>query len=169
MREGRARAPWVQHVYLNQVIADIFDAQEPYASRCGVELVADVDGVAMLDWGVPPDLVYAFENLIQNAVKYSNDGGRVVARLRVLGGVATVTVTDEGIGIPEEILSDIFLEFVRAPNAKEHVREGTGLGLSVCRGIIEAHGGQIWVESEKAKGSTFKFSLPVNHKEERHE
>ncbi len=162
MREGRLRAPWARQVYINQVLADIFDAIGPLAQEGRVELVADVDGVALLDWGVPPDLVYVFENLIGNAIKYSLEGGEVRVRLRVEDGVAKVEVSDQGIGIPEEFLDDVFLEFVRAPNAKKHAAGGTGLGLSIVREGVEMHGGTVEVASEPGRGTTFTVKLPLH-------
>jgi signal transduction histidine kinase len=162
MREGRAKAPWAKQVYINQVLADIFDAIGPLAQERNVELVADVDGVALLDWGVPPDLVYVFENLIGNAIKYSHEGGEVRAKLRVEQGVATVEISDHGIGIPADQLADVFLEFVRAPNAKKHAAGGTGLGLSIVKEGVEMHGGSISVASEEGKGTTFTVRLPLH-------
>jgi signal transduction histidine kinase len=163
MREGRARAPWMRNLSINQVLADIFDAIAPYAQERGVELVSDIDGVAVLQWGVPPDLVYAFENLIQNAIKYSNRGGEVRVALRVDDRVAQVEVSDRGIGIPEDLLNDVFLEFVRAPNAKKHDRSGTGLGLSIVREGIEMHGGTVAVTSAAGSGTTFTVRLPIDY------
>ena len=162
MREGRVQAPWARRVYINQVLADIFDAIGPVAQERRVELVADMDGVALLDWGVPPDLVYVFENLISNAIKYSAEGGEVRVKLRVEDDVATVEVSDQGIGIPEDLVSDVFLEFVRAPNAKKHAAGGTGLGLSIVREGVEMHGGVVEVTSELGVGSSFTVTLPLH-------
>ncbi len=164
MREGRSKAPWARQVFVNQVLADIFDAQEPYATERGVRLVPDFQGIAKLDWGVPPDLVYAFENLVSNAIKYSKpEGGTVTVRLRVEHEVALIEVIDQGIGIPEELLDSVFLEFVRAPNAKHHDKEGTGLGLSIVDEAVRMHGGQVTIESREDEGSTFLVRLPLHH------
>jgi len=163
MREGRARAPWIRNLSINQVLADIFDAIAPYAQERGVELVSDIDGLAVMQWGVPPDLVYAFENLIQNAIKYSNRGGEVRVALRADDRFAQVEVSDRGIGIPEDLLDDVFLEFVRAPNAKRHDRSGTGLGLSIVREGIEMHGGTVAVTSAAGSGTTFTVRLPLDY------
>jgi signal transduction histidine kinase len=162
MREGRARAPWARQVYINQVMADIFDAIGPLAQEGDVDVGADVEGVALLDWGVPPDLVYVFENLIGNAIKYSREGGEVRAKLRVEDAVATVEISDQGIGIPEDQLADVFLEFVRAPNAKKHAAGGTGLGLSIVKEGVEMHGGSVSVASELGRGTTFTVVLPLH-------
>ncbi len=163
MREGRAKAPWTRQVYLNQVLADIFDALEPFASQRQVKMVPEMVGVAVLTWGVPPDLVYAFENLVHNAIKYSNPGGEVSVQLRVKDGIATVKVRDQGIGIPRTLLSDVFLEFVRAPNAKRFTSEGTGLGLSIVRQAIRGHGGEVTVESSEGAGTQFCVTMPLDY------
>ena len=161
IREGRTRAPWTRQVFLNQVLADIFDALEPYAQEREVRLVPDISGVARLDWGVPPDLVYAFENLIHNAIKYSLEGGQVRVRLRVEDEVVTVSVEDSGIGIPERMHDQIFMEFVRAPNAKQHTAEGTGLGLAIVAEAVRMHGGDVSFTSREGEGSVFVARLPL--------
>ncbi len=163
MREGRNKAPWARNVNVNQLLADLFDALQPLAEERGVTLTPDFRGVAVLDWGIPPDLVYAFENLMENAIKYSRRGGEVVVRLRVLGEVVAVEVEDHGIGIPEEFLDEVLLEFVRAPNARKHAPQGTGLGLAIAREGIEAHGGTLALRSREGEGTTATVSLPLHN------
>ncbi len=164
IREGRNRAPWARNVNLNQLVADIFDAVSPLAEEKEIRLEPRVEGVAILDWGIPPDLVYALENLVQNAIKYSRPGGEVTVGLRVEGDEeAVLTVEDRGIGIPAEFLDRVLDEFVRAPNARKHASEGTGLGLSIVREVVEAHGGRITVASVEGEGSTFTVTLPLHH------
>ncbi len=162
MREGRSKAPWARNVNVNQLLADLFDALQPLAEERGVTLVPDFRGVAILDWGIPPDLVYAFENLMENAIKYSREGDEVAARLRVLGDVVTVEVEDHGIGIPEEFLDEVLLEFVRAPNARKYAPQGTGLGLAIAREAIEGHGGTLAIRSREGEGTTATVSLPLH-------
>jgi signal transduction histidine kinase len=163
MREGHTQAPWTRQVFLNQLLADIFDAMEPAATQRDIELVPDIEGAAVLRWGVPPDLVFAFENLVQNAIKYSRPGGEVRVRLRLFAGNARIQVIDQGIGIPAESLEDIFQEFVRAPNAKRFDNNGTGLGLSIVHEAITMHGGTISVRSALDQGTTFTVVLPLGH------
>jgi len=163
IREGRGRAPWSRAINVNQLLADIMDALEPLAAERNIELVPDFDGVAILDWGIPPDLVHAFENLVQNAIKYSYRGGAVTVRLRVNDTAVTVQVLDRGIGIPAAFRDQVLLEFVRAPNAKRHAPEGTGLGLAIVREVFEAHGGGVAVSSEEGAGSTFAVELPLHY------
>lgn len=161
MREGRAKAPWSRDVLINQLLADIVDAVEPQAEERRIAIETEIDGVAALAWGIPPDLVHCFENLIHNAIKYSRDGGRVRIGMRVDEGDVVVTVQDEGIGIPADLLDRVFLEFVRAPNAKRHAKEGTGLGLAIAREAVSEHGGTILGESREGEGSLFTVTLPL--------
>jgi signal transduction histidine kinase len=166
MREGRARAPWTRKVSINQILADLFDALDPYAREANVELIPHFinEGAAVLDWAVPPDLVYAFENLIHNAIKYSKPGGgTVTVALGIDRSHAMVVVADDGIGIPKELQDDVFLEFVRAPNAKHAQAEGTGLGLSIVREAAQMHGGKVSLESAVGLGTTVTMVLPLHH------
>jgi len=164
MREGRARAPWAPNVNVNQLLADLFDALEPHAEERGVGLHPEFEGVAILDRGIPPDLVYAFENLIENGIKYSRSGGEVTVRLRVEGDHVKVEVVDRGIGIPEEFLDEVLHEFVRAPNARKHAAQGTGLGLAIAREAVEAHGGTLTLRSREGEGTTATVELPLHAK-----
>lgn len=102
-------------------------------------------------------------NLIGNAIKYSPAGGPVEIQLRLSpdGQQVQVSVQDHGIGIPREQQSRLFGRFVRATNAAAAGISGTGLGLFLCRELIERHGGQIWVESEEGQGTTMAFGLPL--------
>jgi len=100
-------------------------------------------------------------NLLDNAIRYSPCGGHVRIRGRILDGHALITVTDEGIGITEEDLRHVFERFYRGHNEVSATTSGTGLGLSVCRAIVEAHAGKIWVDSECGEGTTVSFTLPT--------
>ena len=166
MREGRVKAPWARNVSINQILADIFDAADPNAREADVELVPHFihEGAAVLDWAVPPDLVYAFENVIHNAIKYSKpEGGTVTVALGIDRTHAMVVVADEGIGIPAGLQEDVFLEFVRAPNAKHVEAEGTGLGLSIVREAVQMHGGKVSLESAEGVGTTVTMVFPLHY------
>jgi len=102
-----------------------------------------------------------FTNLISNAVKYTNQGGKVTVRSGVKGGYVQVDVADTGIGIAREDLAKIFDRFYRVKTEQTRKVIGSGLGLSIVKGVIEAHFGSIEVESEPGKGTTFSVFLPI--------
>lgn len=99
-------------------------------------------------------------NLLSNSIKYTLEGGKVSVVVEVLDDSVRCSVTDTGIGIPEADLGKIFEEFHRVNNELSKNVRGTGLGLTITKSIIEAHGGRIWVSSKEGEGSTFTFELP---------
>jgi len=103
-------------------------------------------------------IVQVLENLVSNAVKHTASGGEIHIRAAAADGEVQVAVRDTGSGIPPENLPHLFDRFWQARGAR---RGGAGLGLAIAKGIIEAHGGRIWVESEVGVGSTFAFALPL--------
>jgi signal transduction histidine kinase len=104
-------------------------------------------------------------NLLENAVKYSPDGGEIVAAGRVQGSVLEVSVADQGVGIPTRDLHRVFDRFHRVEGEISKRVGGTGLGLGICKRLVELHHGQIRVESRLGKGSTFYFTLPLSRVE----
>jgi len=102
-------------------------------------------------------------NLIDNAIKYS-PGGEIVISARRQGSCAVIEVRDKGIGISQEDLARLFQPFYRIRDESMEGTKGTGLGLLVCRKLVEAHGGRIWVQSNVGEGSAFFFTLPLDHK-----
>lgn len=108
----------------------------------------------------PDKLAQVLDNLLDNAIKYSPNGGGILIRGEHQDGKIKVSVIDQGIGISKEHQVRLFEKFYRVDSPLKHTVAGTGLGLSLCKRIIEAHGGRIWVESEEGKGSTFSFTIP---------
>jgi signal transduction histidine kinase len=103
-------------------------------------------------------IVQVLQNLVSNAVKFTPPGGEIAIRAAAENGEALIAVRDTGTGIPAEHLPRLFDRFWQATGSR---RGGAGLGLAIAKGIIEAHGGRIWVESEVGRGSTFTFALPA--------
>jgi signal transduction histidine kinase len=114
-------------------------------------------------WADPDRLRQVLTNLVSNAVKYSTPGESIVVRVRERGTQhIVIEVVDHGLGIPPEQIGKLFQKFARV-RTEDHLKvSGTGLGLYICRLIVEGHGGQIWVESEPGKGSTFGMALPMD-------
>lgn len=100
-------------------------------------------------------------NLLNNAVKYSPRGGTVTVQGHSEDGWIQISVTDQGIGIPADKLTKVFERFERIDNRDTREAGGTGIGLYLVKHLVEAHGGNIWVDSELGKGSTFSFKIPV--------
>jgi signal transduction histidine kinase len=163
IREGRERSQWNRKVNVSELLTGVVESSWDLAEDRRLELVHESQGVIILDYGIPADLTNAFENLVANAIKYSPNGGTVTVRLETTGREAVVRVTDQGIGIPEDSVGQVFLEFVRMPNAKQLAPEGTGMGLAIVREAVEAHGGAVCVDSVEGKGSTFTVTLPIQH------
>lgn len=123
-----------------------------------ITVSADVPVVGSFD---PRRIGQVLENLVENAVKYSPDASEVRVEIAQRDGEAFVDVADEGIGIPANDLPQIFERFHRGSNVDDRRFAGMGLGLFICKGIVEQHGGRIWVDSRVGTGSTFHVVLPL--------
>jgi PAS domain S-box-containing protein len=115
--------------------------------------------------GDPERIEEVLMNLIENAMRFSPRGGIITIKGETLGNEVSVTVADEGIGIPLRDQERIFERFYKVEDSLAKPTQGTGLGLYIGKTIIEAHGGRIWVESELGKGSRFTFTLPMGEQE----
>lgn len=111
--------------------------------------------------GVDKVSIYeVMNNILDNAIKYTHTKETITVKTYLKGDMIETTITDKGVGIPTNLIGHVFDKFYRAHSSKNSVG-GTGLGLYLCRAIVQAHGGQIWVESKEGEGSTFGFTLPV--------
>lgn len=145
-------------VSAGQVISDAVEAQRLLAARASLELQLDVARDLPEVWADRDRLLQVFENLIGNAIKFTASGGRIVAGAAPRNGEVLFWVTDTGPGIAAENLPRLFDRFWQAQKAG---RCGAGLGLPIVKGIVEAHGGRIWVESTLGRGTTFFFTIPT--------
>ncbi|MBI5202314.1 MAG: HAMP domain-containing histidine kinase [Elusimicrobia bacterium] len=176
-------------MYLNELIGDILDltkleagkmelAPKPVGAGAAARSVLELVSARAAEYGVtlecavpegatvtadPEGLKRVLINLVSNALKFTPKGGKVTVSLSSQDGHDRLSVTDTGIGIPADKVGTLFQKFVQVAETKNKVREtqGTGLGLVICKQIVEAHGGTIGVESEYKKGSTFWFTLPL--------
>ncbi|MCC5891174.1 ATP-binding protein [Exiguobacterium sp.] len=111
--------------------------------------------------GNPARLRQVFSNILNNAIKYSPDGGNITVNVECDDDVIRVAIEDEGIGVSEEDAARLFEKFYRVQNEQSRNIGGTGLGLAICKEIVESHGGTIYVRSESGKGTTMVVELPV--------
>ena len=115
----------------------------------------------------PDKFIQVIDNIMNNAIKYSPDGGVITCRLVETHEHVLLSITDQGLGIPKKDVGRIFNRFFRVDKARSRAQGGTGLGLAISREVIEMHNGRIWVESVEGKGSTFYITLPYEeYKEE---
>jgi len=146
---------------MNSVITSFISEIKPIADISGVEIKVDYtqgDCMVMVDWN---KILQVLTNLTHNAIKYSPEGSIVEIRIRNSDDNIITEVEDHGKGIPEDDLPRIFEKFYQSRYTRGH--GGIGLGLAISRGIVDAHGGKVYVQSNVGKGSIFSFSLPVAH------
>ncbi|HEY8377706.1 MAG TPA: ATP-binding protein, partial [Nannocystis sp.] len=148
-------------VAARQLVLDAFDAHRPQAAEASIELRLDLVPELPEVWADRDRVLQVFENLITNALKFTDPGGRITLGARPRGGEVLLWVADTGCGIPPDQLPHVFDRYWRAARAE---RRSAGLGLCIVKGVVDAHGGRIWAESAPGVGSTFFFTLPT-HKE----
>jgi PAS domain S-box-containing protein len=147
-------------VDLGELLPRCVETAAPWAEERDLELTLATEPVPPVT-GDEDRLAQLFDNLISNALKYTPDGGRVEITLRREADSALVQVRDTGIGISAADQKHIYERFVRAASATEQAVPGVGLGLTIAKAIVEAHGGRIEIESEEGLGSTVGVELPV--------
>jgi signal transduction histidine kinase len=130
------------------------------AENVGIELACRVPEDEIVCEADRDKMHQVLNNLVSNAIKYSPSGSAVTINLAADEGHAVVSVADQGPGIPKEAAEKLFQPFKTAGTASSSGQKSTGLGLYICRRIVEAHGGRIWLESEPGEGSTFAFEIP---------
>ncbi len=161
-KAGLRRLADMQPVDLARVVCRVYERTIITATekRIALQLDAAEDSVIIVS-GNEEELDRAVANLLSNAVKYTPEGGMVKVSLTRQSGNARLAIKDTGIGIPEEAIPHLFEEFYRAPNAREQVKQGTGLGLVIAKEIVTRHNGTIRVSSEVGTGTTFTVILPL--------
>lgn len=146
-------------VDLAEIANDSVELLRPLADERKITLSSDVLPMPVV--GDRDRLGQVVTNLLANAIRYNQEGGRVDVRVERINGHAIVSVSDNGIGIPTEELPHIFERFYRVDKARTRAEGGTGLGLAICQSVVEAHGGQITARSEPEHGTTLEVRLPL--------
>lgn len=143
---------------LSGILAQIFELYYPLAKEKQIELKIDTTSYHV--FGDPDKIEQVLDNLVSNAIKYTNEGS-IEIRCRQTGEEVNIEVRDSGIGISDDHLARLFDRFYRTDKARSRDKGGTGLGLSVVKSILDAHGSKIHIDSEAGKGTVFSFSLPL--------
>jgi len=151
--------PELRPVRLDRIVADEVNRLRGQAREAGVRVDRESTDVTVR--GSTKDLALLARNLLDNAVRYTPEGGRVRVRVSADDGAAVLTVSDSGIGIPSRDLPRIFERFYRVDRARSRDTGGTGLGLSIARHVAEQHRGRIEAHSELGRGTTFRVRLPL--------
>jgi len=131
------------------------------ASSNGQILKVELPSSLTLPWADEDRLRQITQNLLVNATKFTPEGGIITLRAKEQNGNIVVEVQDTGYGIPEEEQRRLFRPYHRQIGDREHL-SGLGLGLALCKNLVQLHGGRIWVQSIEGKGATFSFSIPIN-------
>ena len=151
---------YTEAISIKKVIQDVVEEIKRQSSAN--QFIVDIPRKLPLVYADPLRLERILYNLLENAVKYSPQGGEIRVSVRPQEEHLVIGVSDQGIGISSADQAKLFGPFQRLEESRPERARGLGLGLLVCRRLVEAHGGRIWVESELGRGSTFFFSLPLS-------
>ncbi|HUL20410.1 MAG TPA: ATP-binding protein [Thermodesulfobacteriota bacterium] len=163
------------YLALKEIVEMAASSLRPHADVKSVQIEADIPELLPAIYGDREKIEQILTNLIGNAIKFTPGGGKIFISARLssqnqkdgYGDTVAISVKDTGIGIPAEHLDAIFEKFHQVENSLYRSASGTGLGLAITKGLVEAHQGKIWVESEVGKGSAFIFTLPISKGERR--
>jgi two-component system sensor histidine kinase SenX3 len=149
-----------QQFSISETIKEAIDQSRLSAEARKVEIVYNNNDSAIVN-GDREQVTMAIHNLVENAINYSPDGTRVAIGVNEADGICEISISDQGIGIPEKDLERIFERFYRVDAARSRITGGTGLGLSIVKHVVTNHGGDISVWSVEGAGSTFTIRLPL--------
>ncbi|MGA9425049.1 MAG: ATP-binding protein, partial [Terracidiphilus sp.] len=146
---------------LSEVIRQAIDGMQPVADAAGVKLLHDTTKAEI--FGDPDRLLQVLTNLLSNAIKFSSPNTTVSVMVRLGAAGVTISLIDQGRGIPADKLEAIFGRFQQVDASDSRQKGGSGLGLAICRTIVLQHAGRIWAERNPVRGSTFRVFLPYKH------
>ena len=149
----------LEPVNLNLLIEEVITQLKPQAERQGLSLKNELAADLPLVQAHKERIRQVIVNLMHNAIKFNRPGGSVSAATKRFEDTVVIEISDTGTGIANDDLPRIFERFYKADRSRSG--HGSGMGLAIAKHVVEAHGGQIWAESEEGKGSTFSFSLPI--------
>jgi signal transduction histidine kinase len=155
------KSEWkMEPLLVTDIIEHALSATSAIINQKGLALIKDIDGDLPEIFGDRDRLIQVVINLVSNAVKFT-DAGSITCQAKRLNREIRISLIDTGIGLSAEDRSTVFEKFKQIGDTLTDKPKGSGLGLSICKHIIEHHGGKIWVESELGRGSSFSFFLPI--------
>lgn len=160
IEQGRIQLNF-QKVNLGTLSADICKSLQVTAKQKKQNLTLTIDQNIPFVSADPEKTKEIISNLVENALKYTPDGGTIAVRVTAANNACWVLVKDNGVGVPKAKQKDLFQKFSRLENPLSQKTTGTGLGLFTVKQLVEKQNGHVWVESDEGKGSTFGFALPV--------
>ena len=159
--QGAERLPELNAVDIDAVVRDALGRAQLSAENTGIDIATDADSSLLVE-GDRTLLVTALANLLENAVAYSQPGSPVSISRRRVGEYVEISVTDRGIGIPEDEQQRVFERFYRLDKARSRATGGTGLGLAIVKHVAANHGGEVKLWSRPGTGSTFTLRIPAH-------
>jgi signal transduction histidine kinase len=152
-------------IEIGLMVSNVINDFRPEAEEMGIFIKSDISPEVPMVTGAQESLERAFKAILENAIKFSPDGGNVNVSLSLDNGFVVVRVQDYGVGIPEEVRSRIFDRFYHLERVGGHLFGGLGLGLSIAHHVVKQHQGEIFVDSELGKGSVFTIRLKALQEE----
>jgi len=146
---------------INQLINDEFNYYYNLARDKGINFSFDLDLSIRKIYFDEQKIKQVLNNLLSNAIKFTEPGGEIVIVSKNYSSYIGISVNDSGKGVPDDVKELLFQKFVQARESDKSNEQGTGLGLVICKGIVEAHGGRIWIEDNVPKGAKFIFTIPT--------
>ncbi len=159
--DARALELHVELVPLEEIIADTVSGMLPQAEQKGLTLENSTEKPLPPVMADPFRIQRVLANLVQNALRHTPTDGTILIQARHLGNEVQVDVSDTGDGLPADEATRVFERFYRADRSRSRDSGGAGLGLTIAKGLVEAHGGRIWVQNNADRGATFSFTLPL--------
>ena len=149
-----------ESMHVEELVRQAVDAARPAATERDIEIALDLDGLGEL-YADRARLAQVIDNLISNALKFTEPGGHVCVRTARQADMGVIEVSDDGMGMSPEDQAQLFQRFFRTASATDQAIQGTGLGLAIVKAIVEAHDGVITVESVEGEGTVFRIELPL--------
>ncbi|WP_048057902.1 cache domain-containing protein [Methanothermococcus okinawensis] len=150
----------MEEINLKELVENVVDTLKPLADEKNINIIYKINDIIMK--GDKDRITQVLTNLIENAIKFSPVNGKVEIQALKEGNSVHIKIIDNGPGIPKKDLDRIFDRFYQVDSPEKRIKGGSGLGLAVCKSIIETHGGTIWVESKLGSGSVFHIIIPIN-------